>query len=121
MLSTFFIIVLEQTRKIGLLKALGISSRQIVTIFLMVAARILLIGMAIGNAITLIVCFLQHHYKFIKLNPETYYVGYIPVMVNGWFFAAINLGILAVCLVVLLFPAFIITKKMTPVGALRWE
>ena len=120
-LSTFFIIVLEQTRKIGLLKALGISSRQIVTIFLMVAARILLIGIVIGNAIVLIVCFLQQHYKFIKLNPETYYVDYIPVLVNGWFFAAINFGILAVCLAVLLFPAFIITKKMTPVEALRWE
>jgi lipoprotein-releasing system permease protein len=121
MLSTFFIIVLEQTQKIGLLKALGISSQQIVTIFLMVAARILLIGMAIGNAIVLIVCFLQYHYKFIKLNPETYYVDYIPVLVNGWFVAAVNLGILVVCLAVLLFPAFIITKKMTPVGALRWE
>ncbi|MDR1113186.1 MAG: ABC transporter permease [Bacteroidales bacterium] len=121
MLSTFFIIVLEQTRKIGLLKALGMSSSQTVTVFLMVAARILLTGMVIGNSIALIICFLQHNYKIIKLNPEIYYVDYIPVLINGWSFVAVNIGVVTVCMAMLLFPAFAFTRKMTAVSALRWE
>jgi len=121
MLSTFFIIMLEQTKKIGLLKALGMSSQQIVAIFVMVATRILLIGMGIGNFIVLMACFLQQHYKFIKLNSDIYYVDHIPVLVNGYLFAAVNLGVLAICLLVLLLPAFIIAKKMSPVEALRLD
>ncbi|MDR1345123.1 MAG: ABC transporter permease [Bacteroidales bacterium] len=121
MLSTFFIIVLEQTRKIGLLKALGMTSSQTVTVFLMVAARILLTGMAIGNSIALVICFLQHNYKIIKLNPEIYYVDYIPVLINGWLFAAVNISVLTACMAMLIFPAFAFTKKMTAVSALRWE
>ncbi|MDR2868371.1 MAG: ABC transporter permease [Bacteroidales bacterium] len=120
-ISTFFIIILEQTQKIGLLKAIGMTSKQILNIFLLVALYILLIGMAVGNIVSVGLGMLQYFFHFIKLNPETYYVDYIPIELNLPALAAINIGILIICVLVLILPARFITKRISPVSALRQE
>lgn len=121
MMSIFFIIVLEQTRTIGLLKALGMKTKQLVSTFILVAARILLIGMLIGDAIALLFGWLQQHFHLIKLNPETYYVDFVPVHFNVWAVIGLNAGVFVLCTAVLLIPAWVVAQKITPTAAVRWE
>lgn len=121
MMSIFFIIVLEQTQTIGILKSLGMKTRHVVKSFIIVAGNVLIKGMLIGDAIAITFGILQQHFHLIKLNPETYYVDYVPIHFNFWAVVGLNLGVFVVCMAVLILPAWVVGKKITPVNAVRWE
>jgi ABC-type transport system, involved in lipoprotein release, permease component len=121
MMCIFFIIVLEQTQTIGILKSLGMKTRHVVHTFMIVAGRILLRGMLIGDAIALLFGFLQQRFHFVKLNPETYYVDFVPVHYDPWAVIGLNLGVFLVCMAVLVIPAWVVGRKITPVNAVRFE
>lgn len=121
MLSIFFIVVLEQTRTIGLLKTMGLKTKTLVQTFVLVACNILLKGMLIGDAVALLFGWAQQHFHLIKLNPETYYVDFIPVHFNVWAVLGLNAGVFVLCAAVLLLPAWVVARKITPTAAVRWE
>ncbi len=121
MMSIFFIIILEQTQTIGILKSLGMKTRQVVKTFIIVAGNILLKGMLIGDAISIIFGILQQRFHLIKLNPETYYVDFVPIHFNALAVIGLNVGVFIICMSVLVIPAWIVGKKITPVNAVRWE
>ncbi|MCL2435522.1 MAG: ABC transporter permease [Lentimicrobiaceae bacterium] len=121
MISTFFIIVLEQTKNIGILKTMGLSHQQIVKLFMIIASRLILRGLLWGNIIGLGISILQMTFHVIPLNPATYYVSYIPIVINLLMLLWINLLVFAACLLALLIPAYFISKRISPVDALRFE
>lgn len=121
MISTFFIIVLEQTPTIGILKTLGMKTRDVIPVFLAIASGILFRGLVIGNLFAIVLCLLQQHFHFIKLDAATYYVDYIPIELNPFAILGINFGILLVCFIVLIFPAYYIAKKISPINAIRFD
>lgn len=121
MMSIFFIIILEQTRLIGILKTLGMKTKHVVNTFLMVAGLTLLKGLLIGNAIGLGLGILQQHFHFIKLNPDTYYVNFVPIKFQFWEVLMLNIGVFAACMLVLVLPAWVISQKISPVSAVRFE
>ena len=121
MMSIFFIIILEQTRLIGILKTLGMKTKHVVNTFLMVAGLTLLKGLLIGNAIGLGLGILQQHFHFIKLNPDTYYVNFVPIKFQFWEVLMLNIGVFAACMLVLVLPAWVISRKISPVSAVRFE
>lgn len=121
MISIFFIIILEQTPTIGLLKSLGMRTRHIVRTFIIVAGNILLKGMLLGNAIALAFGFLQQRFHFIKLDPGTYYVDYVPVHFNVLAVISLNIGVFVLCMAVLTIPAWLMGRKISPIKAIRFE
>ncbi len=121
MMSIFFIIVLEQTRTIGILKSLGMKTRQVVGTFLLVAGDILLRGMLIGDALAVGLGALQQKLHLVKLNPDTYYVNFVPVHFDWAQALMLNAGVFVVCMAVLLVPAWVVARKISPVNAVRFE
>ena len=63
---------------------------------------------------------IQQYTGIINLNPENYYVNEAPVYLNWGYILLLNVGTVAVCLVVLLMPSYIITK-ISPVKAIRFD
>jgi len=121
MMSIFFIIILEQTQTIGILKTLGMKTKDVVGTFVAVAANILLKGMLIGDAIAIFLGLLQQQFHLIKLNPDTYYVDFVPVHFNVLAVLLLNVAVFVVCMAVLLLPAYVVGKKISPVKAVKWE
>lgn len=120
-ISIFFIVILEQTQTIGILKAMGMRTGHVMRSFILVAGQILLRGMLIGNALGLILGFLQQHLHLVKLNPETYYVNAVPIHFNVGSILLLNVGVFAICMLVLVLPAWVVGRKITPVEAIRFE
>jgi len=120
MISSLLIIILERTKMIGLLKALGATSISIKKIFLYHAFYLLQKGLIIGNGIGLSLIALQHFLAPIELDPAHYYVKKLPVVLSleNWF--SINLMSFFICMVLLIIPALII-QKVEPVKAIRYE
>jgi lipoprotein-releasing system permease protein len=120
MISGLLIIILERTNMIGILKTLGENNCSIRKIFLYVSFFLIVKGMFWGNVIGIAVCLLQSHFKWIKLDPETYYLDAMPIDMSLVTLLVINTGSLAVSMFMMLAPSFLITK-IEPATSIRFE
>ena len=120
-ISTFFIIILEQTKNIGILKTLGLGHKEVVKLFMIMASRLIFRGLFWGNIIGLSVSILQATFHIIPLNPATYYVSYIPITIYPFTLIWVNLLVFVSCFFTLLLPAFYISKRILPIDAIRFD
>ena len=121
MITALLVLILERTQMIGVFKALGSANWSIRKVFLYNAAYLIAIGLFWGNLIGLGVLFIQQKYRIFKFpNPEEYYIDYIPVYINVYTIALLNLGVMVLCLLMLLIPSYIITR-ISPVKAIKFE
>jgi lipoprotein-releasing system permease protein len=120
MSSALLILILERVNMIGILKAIGATNKSIRKVFLYNAAYILVKGMIYGNILGLTLGYIQHHFKLIKLPQENYYVSEVPVNIDWNHVLFLNLGTVAVCLVVLILPTILVTR-ITPVKAIKFD
>lgn len=114
------VLILEKTKFIGVIKALGANNWSIRKVFLYNASYIVLIGLFWGNLIGLSLLFLQKYFKLFPLNPDNYYVTKVPVYIDIWYIIALNVGTFVLCFLLLLIPSYIITK-ISPVKAIRFD
>ena len=121
MMSAFFIIVIEQTPTIGLLKTMGMKNQSIVTLFLMIASNIIIRGLLWGNIVATGFCLLQQHFHWVHLDAATYYVSYVPVEFNIPLILAVNVAVLVLCMAILVLPAYIVARKSSPLAAIKFD
>jgi len=120
MITALLILILERTQMIGLLKALGSTNWQIRKIFIRQAAYILGIGLLLGNALGLFICYMQKHYQFIKLSEDDYYLAVAPIHVDLSAILLINSGTLLITVLFLILPSYFISR-ISPTKALRFN
>lgn len=120
MITALLVLILERTRMIGILKAVGSSDSSVRKIFLYNAMYLILIGLAWGNAIGIGLLLLQKYGKIFPLDPSTYYVTEAPVYLSWDYIIAMNMGTFVLCLIMLLVAAVLITK-ISPVKAIHFE
>lgn len=119
LISTQLTLVLEQISNIGILKTMGVDNKSIRNIFLYISGRIVLKGLITGNAIALFVCFLQNKTHIIKLNPDNYFVDYVPMLCRYQHIIGINIFILLICMLVLILPTYYISRKINTITAIQ--
>ena len=120
MISSLLIIILERTKMIGLLKALGAHQYSIRKIFLYHAFYLLRKGLLLGNGIGLLLIGIQYYFEPIQLDPTHYYVKALPVSLSLENWLLINLGSIVICMLILIIPSVLI-QKVEPIKALRYE
>ncbi len=120
LISSLFIIILERVNMIGLMKALGATNSLIRKIFIYMSERLVIRGIIIGDILAIGIILLQQHTHFLHLDPEAYYLSYVPVEFNWWYLALLNIGVIIVSCAVLIVPSAAISR-MTPAKTLRYE
>ena len=120
MISGLLIIILERTNMIGLLKAIGSRNSQIRKTFLWFATFIIGRGLVIGNIIGIGLMILQKATGLIRLDASIYYVDIVPVEINIPAIAAINILTLALCLLALIAPSFLVSH-IHPAKSMKYE
>ncbi|MCS7244561.1 MAG: ABC transporter permease [candidate division WOR-3 bacterium] len=78
-ISTLSIMSQQKAYDIAILKVFGFKSKDIMIVFLMLGILIGLIGIVLGNFLGFILSFLITDLKLIKLQPEIYFIDYIPI------------------------------------------
>lgn len=120
MISGLLIIIFERTATIGILKSLGASDISVRRIFLYLAARIVGRGMIIGDVIGIGLCFIQHHFKLIPLNPADYYIDSVPCeLAVGWLLL-LNAAMFILSILMLVGPSAVIAR-INPSKSVRFE
>lgn len=120
MISGLLIIILERTQMIGILKAQGLDNGRLRHVFLWVALFLTGQGMLWGNAIGLAACYVQWQWHVMKLDPTTYYLEWVPIDLSVPMILLINLGTVAITLLVLLGPSALVAR-ISPVKAILSE
>ena len=82
MVSGLLIMLLRNISTVGTLKTLGMNGRSIGRLFVRIGAEAVLKGMLVGNALALLFCLIQGTIHLIPLNPDNYFVSWVPVHVN---------------------------------------
>jgi lipoprotein-releasing system permease protein len=127
-LAIFSMIVVEKTKDIGVLKALGASNGGVRGIFLLYGLALSIVGCGAGMVEgLLIVHYLNDIERAINsltgtrvFNPDIYYFNEIPTHVEPWTVAGVVLGAIAIAVTASVWPAQR-ASKLHPVQALRFE
>lgn len=82
MISAILIILFEKISTIGLLKALGMTSREVTKVFLLRAGRLVGKGMLWGNVLGIGLCLIQYWTHIIRLDPANYFVDAVPIRLS---------------------------------------
>jgi lipoprotein-releasing system permease protein len=127
-LAIFFMIVVEKTRDIGILKSLGATGRGIMGIFLGYGLSLGVVGASVGMGLGLL--FVRYINEIADLlgrvtgqpvfDPSIYYFQKIPTIVEWHTVAWIVSGAMAIAILASILPARR-AARLHPVEALRYE
>ncbi|MCU0382669.1 MAG: ABC transporter permease [Cyclobacteriaceae bacterium] len=120
MISVILIMVMERTAMIGLLKALGSGDTLIRKVFLQLGVSLIGRGLVWGNVVGIGFCALQYYFKLIPLNPQNYYIAYVPISWHWEVIVMLNVLILVLVTLVLLIPTLVIAK-VNPIKAIKFD
>ncbi len=120
LISGMLIIILDKKRFIGLIRALGASVSSTRRVFIYLAIRVGVVGLAIGNLLMIGFLYAEDRWHFLPLDPEAYYIDYVPVELSWGWFAALNLGIILLMYVSLILPSRFVAK-ISPAETMRYE
>ena len=120
MAAAMLIMVLDRTAMIGSLKALGMRNGAIRRMFIYRAARLFVAGALWGNVVALVLVGVQAVWHPVELNPSGYMLTYLPVKVELWRVVLLNVGALAVTVVVMLLPSAMIAR-ISPSESLKYK
>jgi lipoprotein-releasing system permease protein len=127
-LATFFMIVVEKTKDIGILKALGAPSSGVMSIFLSYGFSLGLVGSGVGMVGGLLfVVYINQIAKGIELitgqevfDPTIYYFSEIPTIINPSTIVGVMIGATLIAVLASVLPA-LRAARLHPVQALRYE
>ncbi len=127
-LAIFFMIVVEKTRDIGILKSLGATGRGIMGIFLGYGLSLGVVGASVGLGLGLL--FVRYINELADVlgritgqpvfDPSIYYFQKIPTIIEWHTVTWIVLGAMAIAVLASILPARR-AARLHPVEALRYE
>lgn len=120
MIATLLILILEKTKFIGTMKAIGATNKSIRKIFLIHGLHISVKGLLYGNIIGIGLALLQKYFNFIPLDPNTYYMSSVPINIDILVLLLLNIGVISIIAIMMWLPSHIISS-ITPVKALRYN
>ncbi|MBO4557793.1 MAG: ABC transporter permease [Bacteroidales bacterium] len=118
MISSLLIILFRNISSIGLLKAMGMTSGGVSKVFRSIALNIVGKGLVIGTVLALALCAVQKHFKILTLDPENYFVKFVPIDFNFWYILLANaLALVLIMLILSLTSGFV--AKVSPDKTMR--
>ncbi|MBN1968368.1 MAG: ABC transporter permease [Candidatus Delongbacteria bacterium] len=116
-LSSLIMLVMEKRQEIGVLSALGYSSKRIMSIFMYQGVVLGIGGTILGTILGLTVCAVQKKYEIISL-PDIYIINSLPIQVLVVDVVLIIISSLIISFLATLYPAFN-ASRLKPADVIR--
>ncbi|MFC2130038.1 FtsX-like permease family protein [Bacteroidota bacterium] len=118
--TILLITVVEKTHSIGILRALGMSRKNIIRIFIIQGITIGTVGTLIGCGIGLALGLIQQTYNIFTLQGDVYFLDSLPIKFSPWHFIAVISAALILSFLATLIPS-LIASKIKPIRAIRFK
>lgn len=116
--GTLTMIVVEKSREIAILKAMGASRGEVMRIFMVDGLVIGGIGTLIGVPLGYLICFLLQ--AFYTLPSDVYYISHLPVKIQAMDVILVSLSAVTISFIATIYPSWQ-AAKLNPAEALRYE
>lgn len=120
LVSSLFILILNNIPAIGVLRALGARRGMVRDIFVIMAMRLVGAGLVLGNVLALAVILLQSTLHCFPLDPEMYYLDSVPTAWSWGGFVLTDLGVIVLSWLTLVLPARL-ASSISPARTMRYE
>ena len=104
-ISTLLVLIIEKTREIGMLSALGLEPGKISKVFMAQAFLISLSGIAAGNIMAISLSLFEMRHHFITLPEKSYFIKYVPLLIDPVDYVLVSLAVMALTLLFAFIPA----------------
>ena len=111
---SIFTLIFERVKMIGILSSLGANEASLSKIFIYQGINIILKGMIPANIFFIIISIIQNKFKFIKLNPNDYYMDSIPFIIDPVYIVLLNSIFIIMTIIILSF-TFVSVTKFSPI------
>ena len=119
-ITILLITVVEKTHSIGILRALGMQNKDIMSIFVIQGTGIAIAGSIIGSILALSFAILQNTFQIIHLEGDIYYLDALPVDIAAWHYIIVFIITIFLAFISTLIPAVVATK-VSPIKAIRFR
>ncbi len=119
-ISNLIMTVMEKSREIAIIRAMGATGRGVMSIFMIHGLVIGIIGTVLGLTGGYIICYLLKTYKFINLPPDIYYLSYLPVRTSLFDFIVVPSTAIIISFLATIYPSYQ-AARLNPVEPLRYE
>lgn len=117
--GSLVMLVMEKTKDIAILKAIGATNGCIRRIFVFQGMLIGMVGTFIGVFLGAGLCYLQKNYQLIRLPGDVYYITALPVDLQVFDVCLVACAALLICFLATLYPAHQ-ASRFKAVEALRY-
>ena len=117
--SNLILLGTEKLRDIGIMRSLGASPKMIRGIFMWEAMMTATVGIILGVALALLLCWIIATFNIVELPGDIYYLTKVPVHIELWDVLAVIGGSYLVCFVAGLYPA-VKASRVNPTDAIRY-
>ena len=119
-ISTLVMTVTDKTREIGILKAMGMTPRRILRVFMLQGLVIGIVGSLLGTTGGLLLTWVIDRYELIKIPGDVYFVDHLPV---AW--DPVDIVVILVASILISFAATLYPARqaagLLPLEAIRHE
>ncbi|VBB45265.1 Lipoprotein releasing system, transmembrane protein, LolC/E family [uncultured Desulfatiglans sp.] len=119
-ISTLVMVVMEKTKDVAILRAMGASARSIMAIFMLQGLLVGLVGTVVGLAAGLGLCELLGRYQFIDLPADVYYIAKLPVLVQPGDVLFVAGAAVMISFLATVYPSWH-ASRLNPIHAIRYE
>ena len=104
-ISTLLVLIIEKTREIGMLSALGLEPGKISAVFMAQAFLVSLSGVVTGNILALSLSLFELRFHLITLPEKSYFIKYVPLLIEPLDYAVVSIAVMALTLLFAFIPA----------------
>ncbi len=104
-ISTLLVLIIEKTREIGMLSALGLKPGKISAVFMVQAFLVSLSGVVTGNILALSLSLFELRYHLVTLPEKSYFIKYVPLLIEPLDYAVVSIAVMALTLLFAFIPA----------------
>jgi lipoprotein-releasing system permease protein len=103
--SSLIMMVIEKSKDISILKAMGARKKNIRNIFVFNGFIVGIIGTSLGILCGLFLCFVLKHYQFVELPQDIYFFSTLPIRLDWKDLSIISCGTIFICVLSAVYPA----------------
>jgi lipoprotein-releasing system permease protein len=119
-ISTLVMVVMEKTKDIAILRAMGTTAKSIMIVFMIQGLIVGIVGTLAGLFSGLGACYLLEKYIHIDMPTDFYGLMTLPVRVETWDVVLVTVAAVVISFLATIYPSWR-ASRLNPVEALRYE